>query len=227
MSNSVHNNNYSLYIPAIGNMSQEKISRVFWEKCVGIVSRIDYFQNNSGLWCAFVHFDSINNNSIVETISNEIIKYGSYKFWFNDCEYLILRQMVCKKIPETHLNIHQIAASIEEKDEYILSLQNAANDDKNKIAVLEGNISVLKYNFRRNVDRIVTLEESVRRLEEIVSQKNWDRDEEMEQMVTSLVGPRWTEEDDMDARSPVFVAVNESKFDDDGSEYELDFAEMM
>jgi hypothetical protein len=133
--------------------------------------------------------------------------------------------MFCKKIPDTYLNIHQIAASLEEKDAYILGLQNAANDDKNKIALLEGNIAVLQYNFRRNVDRIVSLEESVRRLEQI----NWEneRDQDMEQMVTTLVGPRWTDEDELDAQSTVFVSCNESKFDDNGIEYELDFREMM
>lgn len=216
---------YSLYIPAIGNMSQEQISRVFWEKCVGIVSRVDYFKNSAGIMCAFVHFESVNNNDIVYTISNEIHRRGSYQLWFNDCEYLILRPMTCKKIPETHLNIHQIAASLEEKDAYILALQNASNDDKYKIALLEGQIAVLQYNYRRNVDRIASLEESVCRLE----QTNWEniKDEEMEQMVTTLVGPRWTEEDDLDAQSPVFVTCNESKFDDHGNEYELDFTEMM
>jgi hypothetical protein len=209
-------NNHSLYIPAIGNMTQEQISRVFWEKCVGIVSRVDYFQNVSGLWCAFVHFESVNTNDLVNTIYHEIITRGSYQLWFNDCEYLILRMMTCKKIAETHLNIHQIAARLEEKDEYILGLQNASNDDKNKIALLEGHVATLQYNSRRDQRRIATLEESVRRLEEIVlEQRNFDRDEEMEQMVTSLVGPRWTEEDEFDAMSPVFVACNESKFDDD------------
>jgi hypothetical protein len=199
-------------------MTQEQISRVFWEKCVGIVSRVDYFKNSSGMWCAFVHFESVNNNSIVDTISNEILNYGSYQLWFNDSEYLILRPMFCKMIPETRLNIHQIAATLEEKDAYILGLQNAANDDKNKIALLEGNIAVLQYNFRRNVDRIVALEESVNRLQ----QRNLEneRDEEMEKMVTELVGPRWTEEDDVDALSPVFIACNESKFDDDSSVFD-------
>ena len=216
---------YSLYIPAIGNMTQEQISRVFWESCVGIVSRVDYFQNTAGLGCAFVHFESVNNNEIVDTISKEMDYRGSYQLWFNKSEYLILRPMTCKKIPETRLNIHQIAASIEDKDAYILGLQNAANDDKNKIALLEGQIAVLQYNARRVEQIINTLEESVRRLE----QRNWEneRDEDMEQIVASLVGPRWTDEDDMDAASPVFVACNESKFDDDRNEYELDFAEML
>jgi hypothetical protein len=215
------NNNYSLYIPAIGNMTQEQISRVFWEKCVGIVSRVDYFQNVSGLWCAFVHFESVNNNSIVDIISNEILTHGSYQLWFNDCEYLILRMMTCEKIAETHLNIHQIAARLEENDEYILGLQNASNDDKNKIALLEGHVAGLQYNSRRDQRRIKNLEFQLHRLRDIVLEQRHritecnNRDAEMEKMVTSLVGPRWTEDDEIDAMSPVFVSCNESKVDDD------------
>jgi hypothetical protein len=172
-------------------MTQEQISRVFWEKCVGIVSRVDYFKNSSGMWCAFVHFESINNNnSIVDTISNEILIHGSYQLWFNDREYLILRPMTCKKIPETRLNIHQIAEKFEESNERILNLENR----------------ILK-------------------LEEIILEQNKEITDhrmflEMEQIVTSLVGPRWTQEDDVDATSPIFVSYNESKVDDDSSIFE-------
>jgi len=179
---------YSLYIPVIRNMTQEQISRIFWEKCVGIVSRVDYFKNSSGMWCAFVHFESINNNnSIVDTISNEILIHGSYQLWFNDREYLILRPMTCKKIPETRLNIHQIAEKLEESNEHILNLENR----------------ILK-------------------LEKIILEQNKEITDhrmflEMEQIVTSLVGPRWTQEDDVDATSPIFVSYNESKVDDDSS----------
>ena len=179
---------YSLYIPVIRNMTQEQISRIFWEKCVGIVSRVDYFKNSSGMWCAFVHFESINNNnSIVDTISNEILIHGSYQLWFNDREYLILRPMTCKKIPETRLNIHQIAEKLENSNEHILNLENR----------------ILK-------------------LEKIILEQNKEITDhrmflEMEQIVTSLVGPRWTQEDDVDATSPIFVSYNESKVDDDSS----------
>ena len=182
---------YSLYIPAIGNMTQEKISRVFWEKCIGVVSRVDYFKNSSGMWCAFVHFESINNNnSIVDTISNEILSHGSYQLWFNESEYLILRPMTCKKIPETRLNIHQIAEKLENSNERILNLENC----------------ILK-------------------LEEIILEQNKEITDhriflKMEQIVTSLVGPRWTQEDDIDAMSPIFVSYNESKVDDDSSVFE-------
>lgn len=182
---------YSLYIPVIRNMTQEQISRVFWEKCVGIVSRVDYFKNSSGMWCAFVHFESINNNnSIVDTISNEILIHGSYQLWFNDSEYLILRPMTCKKIPETRLNIHQIAEKLEKLEE--------------------------------SSERILNLENRILKLEEIILEQNKELTDhrtflEMEQMVTSLVGPRWTQEDDVDATSPIFVSYNESKVDDDSS----------
>ena len=219
--------NYSLYIPAIGNMTQEQISRVFWEKCVGIVSRVDYFQNASGMLRAFVHFESVNDNEIVDTIYNEILSHGSYKLWFNDCEYLILRKMTCKKITETHLNIHQIAEKLEENDACILELQNASNDDKNKIALLEGHVAALQYNTRRDQRRIKNLEFQLHRLGDLVLEQSNNRDEEMEKMVTSLVGPRWTEDDEIDAKSNVFVSCNESKFDDDGSEYEFDLHGIM
>jgi len=181
---------YSLYIPVIRNMTQEQISRVFWEKCVGIVSRVDYFKNSSGMWCAFVHFESVCSNSIVDTISNEILIHGSYQLWFNDSEYLILRPMTCKKIPETHLNIHQIVEKLENSNEHILNLENR----------------ILK-------------------LEEIILEQNKEITDhrmflEMEQIVTSLVGPRWTQEDDVDATSPIFVSSNELKVDDDDSVFE-------
>jgi hypothetical protein len=208
-------NNYSLYIPAIGNMNQEQISQIFWEKCVGIVNRVDYFQNEAGAWSAFVHFQSVNNNSFVNIISNEIQEHGSYQFWFNDYEYLILRKMTCRRIPDTRLNIHQIAGKLEEKDDHIELLQYIANCDEEKIANLEKRVSELE-----NIIFQLKIESNRTRWEN-------SQDEEMEKMVTSLVGPRWTEEDDMDAMSPVFVACNESKFDDNGNEYELDFADMM
>jgi hypothetical protein len=188
---------YSFYIPAIGDMTQEQISRVFWENCVGIVSRVDYFKNSSGVWCAFVHFESLNNNEIVDTISNEILTRGSYQFWFNDYEYLILRPMTCKKIPETHLNIHQLALKIAESDDRILYLENC---------ILKLEAIILKQNKESFEQRMF--------LEGL-------RHAEMEQMVTSLVGPRWTQEDDLDKDSPIFVSYNESKVDDDSSIFEI------
>lgn len=201
---------YSLYIPAIGNMTQEQISRVFWEKCIGTVSRVDYFQNASGAWDAFVHFETVNNNNnIVDTISNEILSRGSYQLWFNECEYLILRPMTCKKIPETRLNIHQIAEKLEEKDDHIGLLQYMSNCDGEKITNLEKRVSELE-----NIIFQLKLESHRVRWENL-------RDEEMEQMVTTLVGPRWTEEDDVDAISPIFVSFNESKGDDDGDDMSI------
>ena len=157
------------------------------------MSRVDYFKNSSGVWCAFVHFESLNNNEIVNTIFNEMLIHGSYQLWFNEFEYLILRPMFCKKIPETHLNIHQIAAKIEESDECILNLES----------------------------RILKLEEII--LERSEHRMFWEgiRHAEMEKMVTSLVGPRWTEEDETDESCLVFVSSNESKIDDNMGVFDM------
>jgi hypothetical protein len=189
---SENNNSRSFYIPAIGGFTQQEIVCVFRNN-IGEVERVDYFQNASGTWCAFVHFIELYDNDEVQLILDEIDRYGSYRFWFSSVEYLILKKMNCKKIPETHLNIHQIAEKLEkleEPDERILNLEN----------------------------RILKLEEIIlKQNKEIVEQQMFREDAEMEQMVTSLVGPRWTQDDEVDATSPIFVSYNESKVDNDSS----------
>ena len=183
------NSMLSLYVPAIGDMKEDQITQVFWENGIGNVSRIDYFKNSSDMWCAFVHFSNINNNTIVYEIEYELNTYGSYKLWFNETEYLILRHMMSPKIPDTYLNIHQIAAKLDEKDNEIYRLQEVVNKDCEKIKILQTQLN---------------------RLENIMF--NMQKDADMEQMVTSLVGPRWTQEDDEDLASPVAVVCkNESK----------------
>jgi hypothetical protein len=174
-------------------MTQEQISQVFWKKYVGSVGRVDYFKNSSDVWCVFVHFEYVYNNSVVDTISNEMLIHGSYKLWFNDSEYLILRPMTCEKIPDTHLNIHQLVAQVQKSDDYILNLEN-------RILKLEE--IILEQNKEREQHRMF-----------------WE-DNDMEQMVTSLVGPRWTQEDDIDSQSPIFVSSNESKVQDNDNIFE-------
>lgn len=176
----------SFYIPAVGNVTQQQIAQAFWVGNVGEVSRVDYFENSTGLWCAFVHFYSLYKNNVVFEILNSIERRGSYKMWINDREYLILRKMTCAAVPETSMNIHQIAAKLEEQEGVIERLQET-------VSALEAKISGRVRSHTRWV---------------------YDRDEEMEQMVTSLVGPRFTEEDDVDASDPVFVGFSESKSDD-------------
>ena len=191
-----YNSMLSLYVPAIGDMTEEQITQVFWENGIGNVNRIDYFKNSSDMWCAFVHFSNINNNTIVSEIEYELNTYGSYKLWFNETEYLILRHMMSPKIPDTYLNIHQIAAKLEEKDNEIYRLQEVVNKDCEKINMLQTQLN---------------------RLENIMF--NMQKDADMEQMVTSLVGPRWTQEDDADLASPVAVVCkNESKTSSNSNE---------
>jgi len=206
-------NYYSLYVPAIGNMTQEEISRVFWEKCIGITSRVDYFENSAGMMCAFVHFESINNNAIVDIISNELRRHGSYQLWFNDYEYLILRPMVCKMVPDTHLNIHQIAAKIDEQEKRIYKLEETILELKSGKSWENRGTWENRGSWEEEKDR--EKRESWEEEKDREKRESWEeeKDREMEEMATSLVGPRWTEQDDLDAKCTVFVSQNESKED--------------
>jgi hypothetical protein len=120
-------------------MSECDIARAFWMNDVGVVDRVDFFENSAGVWCAFVHFEEFYDNEFVSRIFNSIEIYGSNKFWFSETEYFILREMKCPKIPATSMNIHQIAdkltqheAKIVENDARIAELE-AKISEQNKI----------------------------------------------------------------------------------------------
>ena len=196
---------YSFYIPAIGNASEHKIGNAFWLNNVGDVDRVDFFENSSGIWCAFVHVDNLYDNYLVSKILDEIESYGSHQFWFNEREYFILRKMTCTKIPTTSMNIHQIADKLTQHGAKI-----AENDAK--IAELEARIlekdQVIDGYRRRQLD---TFEYG-----RLAHRAMWARspsddsyDVNVEEIVNSLIGPRWPEEDDS-----VFPAVYSARSDD-------------
>lgn len=181
---------YSFYIPAIGNASEYKIGNAFWLNNVGDVDRVDFFENSSGIWCAFVHVDNLYDNYLVSKILDEIESYGSHQFWFNEREYFILRKMTCTKIPTTSMNIHQIADKLAQHEAKI-----AENDAK--IAELEARIlekDQIIDGYRRSQFECMRL----------ANRSIWTRtpssdsyDVDADEMVNSLVGPRWPEEDDI------------------------------
>jgi hypothetical protein len=178
-------NNTSFYIPAIGNMSECDIATAFHVTKVGVVDRVDFFENSSGVWCAFVHFVNFYNNHIVNRLLHEISEYGSCKFWFNVDEYFIVRKMTCPKIPATSMNIHQIADKLTQHEE--------------KIAELEAKI--LKQDeiideYRRKQCETIEYGRLAHRAMWTRSQSDDSYDVDMNELVNSLISPRWPEEDD-------------------------------
>jgi hypothetical protein len=191
-------NNMSFYIPAIGNMSECDIATAFQVTKVGVVDRVDFFENSSGVWCAFVHFVEFYDNHIVDRLLYEISEYGSCKFWFNVDEYFIVRKMTCPKVPATSMNIHQIADKLAQHEAKIAELE---------ARILEKDQIIDGYR-RRQLD---TFEYG-----RLGHRAMWARspsddsyDVNVEEIVNYLIGPRWPEEDDS-----VFPAVYSARGDD-------------
>ena len=144
----------SVYIPNIvaptgHEVNVEYIEYLFeniWD--LGSVNRVDIFDvvNKNGKVAggkrgAFVHMNDWANNSTTELILEEIMKTGQCQLWLthntnngHGC-YWILKQMNREPIPETQLNVHQLAeklreaeAIIKERDIEIASLIKWKND---------------------------------------------------------------------------------------------------
>jgi len=227
----------SFYIPAIGYVSENRIKNIFWDNKIGTVKRVDYFENTKGVWCVFVHFSNWVENEDTQHIWEQINRHGSYKFWFNDYEYLILRKMTCPEIPETSMNIHQIAGKIWELEKrvsvhfnilfkLIATVGNRFNNNNNNNN---------NYSHSNSIGVTAKTDESISELDTGMilscseSDKSYDNGYDYnysynyesrmkktaESMVDSLVGPRWTDEDDLDSKSNIFIVATDS--DSDGS----------
>lgn len=182
---------YSFYIPAVGNISESAISRAFLVNYFGLVDRVDFFENSSGVFCAFVHFRELCENEKVRSIIHAIETYGSCKFWFNEGrEYFILRKMSCPKIPTTYMNIHQIADKLTQHEAKI-----AENDAK--IAELEAKILEQEeiINSYRQSD-MIEYNRLAHRAMWMRSPSDDSYDPDMHAVVDSLISPRWPDEDD-------------------------------
>jgi hypothetical protein len=185
-------NNMSFYIPAIGNMSECDIATAFQVTKVGVVDRVDFFENSAGVWCAFVHFEEFYDNHIVDRLLYEVSEYGSCKLWFNANEYFIVREMKCPKIPATSMNIHQIADKLTQHEAKI-----AENDAR--IAVLEAKISEQNEiidEYKRKQFETIEYGRLAHRAMWARSPSDDSYDLDMDAIVNSLVSPRWPEEDE-------------------------------
>jgi hypothetical protein len=167
-------------------MTERELSDIFWRQHVGRVKRVDFIENSTGVRCAFVHFVFWKYNRDVKYIWDQIYKYGSYKYWFNDSEYLILRMMNCDEIPETSMNIHQIASKLLEQDAKIEELEKRISQ-QDRLIIEQRHQIIANRDFNRTCGWVRS------------------RDAEMERMVDSLVGPRYNDEDIADSLDPVYV----------------------
>jgi len=133
--------NDSIYIPITMDLSELHLSELFMAACIGSVKRVDFIVSPStGKTGAFVHFNYWFDNQMVDTMWQSIAEQGSSRFYFQDCgfggdyrfrvfgeegirKFLIIRRMTCPVVPETEMNIHQVAAKLAEQAERIAELE--------------------------------------------------------------------------------------------------------
>jgi len=163
----------SVYIPIVNSLSEQQIIEIFWSEFIGSVKRVDFFDAANGNKSAFVHLHYWFEFKKFE-IWDRIETYGSYRCMYNGNKYLILRKMMCEPIPETTMNIHQLAA--------LLSEHTA------KIAELEAKVA-------EQAEIIANYEQQEMSL--------WNHElidpDDMEKLMDSLVSPRWIEEEENDS----------------------------
>jgi hypothetical protein len=211
----------SFYVPAIGYMTEDRIKEIFWSANIGKVNRVDYFENTNGVWCAFVHFDFWIEGNDTYYVWEQVNRYGSYKLWFNKNEFLILRKMTCSKIPETSMNIHQIALKISElenrisqQNEIIVQLKNSNYSNSNSVDVTVSVKTDESIDELNNGMILNCIDSDSDKSYDNGYDYNYSYDYESrmkkisESMVDSLVGPRWTDEDYLDSKNNIFVIAD-------------------
>ena len=108
----------SIYIPYIQNrFDSDFIVKIFEEYGIGKVSRVDFFSNGKWNWSrsAFVHLEEWYYNSFTDVLypALESGDYWKLNVAVYGPDFWILKKMLSRKVPDTNLNIHQLAAKME------------------------------------------------------------------------------------------------------------------
>jgi len=101
---------------------------------VGKVHRVDFNKNEKGNTYAFVHLAHWYETDIAYAVYNEIIERGSTRIYYYPDRYFIVRQMKCEPVPDTLLNIHQVASILTEYDTRISALDKRIMDTAARLA---------------------------------------------------------------------------------------------
>jgi hypothetical protein len=111
----------SIYVANVFEYSKEEII-VFFERSIGRVRRVDFFENEDmPHLSAMVHLHVWYESEFAYQVYYDILgPRESHLFYLDDTKYLILRRMTCPPVPDTVLNIHQIA---QEQKEHSLILE--------------------------------------------------------------------------------------------------------
>ena len=177
----------TVYIPITGNLSERDIMSIFWQHSIGSVRRVDFVTDpqQPGINSAFVHMNNWCRNNHAFDVWQQIQMHGSCKYWYNQYNYLILRKLTTDPIPDTNLNIHQIAAQLLQHEKKIAELETKVSQQEKEIQA-----------YRRQQIESIDYGRMARRALWNYSASDDSYDVDIEDMVDSLIGPRWPDDDD-------------------------------
>lgn len=141
----------SIYIPYIHNRYDlEYVSKVFEDYSIGKVKRVDFIPVNKWTWArsAFVHLEEWYYNSFTDEFYPALEGGDQWKLnvGIYGPEFWILKKMLSRKIPDTELNLHQLAAKIERLR---LDFEELANKVAGPLEVLDEDF---KYDLVKDIE---------------------------------------------------------------------------
>jgi len=141
----------SFYVPFVPDgFTEEVIRQLFILKQIGLVERVDFFQGANELiintWnSAFIHLRYWEFNMYTDNIYNTLESGGQWRLNIPGLsKFIILKKMNCQKIPDTCMNIHQMAAKMEEMSEEIVNLSHEIFKLKAKLDEHEDAIAITR-----------------------------------------------------------------------------------
>jgi hypothetical protein len=120
----------SIYVPYVPKYwDEESIRRLFADSQIGFVERVDFFDAGNWEWAlgAFVHLRAWEYSETADSVYETLNCGGEWKLQIPNQrgKFFILKKMTGDKIPETHLNVHQLAAKMTEMAQEIAELRSA------------------------------------------------------------------------------------------------------
>jgi len=124
----------SIYIPLINvNFSEEKIQKIFEELQIGVVSRVDFvaIEGNSRMKKAFVHLSKCYDTQLSFEIKlkfDEDLAFRLYPDMDSRVYWILLKNKY--PIPETTLNVHQLAENHRILEELVLKQNDELRESR-------------------------------------------------------------------------------------------------
>ena len=134
----------SIYIPFVDSRFTEKdVISTFEYYNICNVSRVDFVEipEKTNVCHAFVHVNNWHNSNNASIAFWDITNKGSYKFYYSQSQmtsnafWLLLPNK--NPIPQTKLNIHQLAVMISEMEKKMADQQAEMDEMRKRIADLE------------------------------------------------------------------------------------------